>query len=170
MLKLKLQYFGHLMSKADSLGKKPWCWERLKVGGEGDDRGWAGWMASLAQWTWVWVDSRSWWWTGRPGVLQFMGLQRVGQDWATELNWVSIMVQTKAQEVQYFWNKHKQGEMIWVAFLSLAICYLNKHLLSDAQTWVLAYFTFKLDWGQAASGEAGKWISTLCFLLVHSAW
>ena len=66
--------------------KRPWCWERLKVGGEGDDRGWDGWMASLTRWTWVWVDSRSWWWTGRPGVLRFMGLQRVIHDWATELN------------------------------------------------------------------------------------
>ena len=65
--------------------KRPWCWERLKAGGEGDDRGWDGWMASLTQWTWVWVNSGSWWWTGRPGMLQSMGLQRVGHDWATEL-------------------------------------------------------------------------------------
>ena len=49
--------------------KRPWCWERLKVGGEGDNRGWDGRMASPTQWTWVWVDSGSWWWTGRPGVL-----------------------------------------------------------------------------------------------------
>ena len=55
--------------------KRPWCWERLRAGGEGDDRGWDGWMASRTQWTWVWVDSGSWWWTGRPGVLQFMGSQ-----------------------------------------------------------------------------------------------
>ena len=67
--------------------KRPWCWEKLRARGEGDDRGWDGWMASLTQWTWVWVDSRSWWWTGRPGVLRFMGLQRVGHDWTTELNW-----------------------------------------------------------------------------------
>ena len=65
--------------------RRPWCRERLKAGGEGDNRGWHGWMASPTQWRWVWVDSRSWWWTGRPGVLQFMGSQRVGQDWATEL-------------------------------------------------------------------------------------
>ena len=67
--------------------KRPWCWERSKAGGEGDDRGWDGQMASLTQWTWVWVNSGSWWWTGRPGVLWFMGSQRVGHDWATELNW-----------------------------------------------------------------------------------
>ena len=69
--------------------KRPWCWERLRAGEEGDDRGWDGWIASPTQWTWVWVDSRSWWWPGRPGVLQFMGSQRVGHDWATELNlWI----------------------------------------------------------------------------------
>jgi len=66
MLKLKLQYFGHLMWRAD-LFERPWCWKRLKVGGEEDDRGWDGWMASPIQWTWVWVNSGSWWWTGRPG-------------------------------------------------------------------------------------------------------
>ena len=69
--------------------KRPWCWERLKAGGEGDDRGWDGWMASLTQWTWVWVNSGSWWWTGRPGVLQFTGSQRVGYNWVTELNWMN---------------------------------------------------------------------------------
>ena len=67
--------------------KRPWCWEPLGAGGEGDYRGWDGWMASRTQCTWVWVNSRSWWWTGRPGVLGFMALQRVGHDWATELNW-----------------------------------------------------------------------------------
>ena len=70
--------------------KRPWCWERWKAGGEGDDREWDGWMASLTQWIWVWVNSESWWWTGRSGVLQSMGLQRVGHDWATELNWYNL--------------------------------------------------------------------------------
>ena len=60
------------------------------TGGEGDDRGWDGWMASLTQWTWVWVNSRSWWWTGRPGMLWFMGLQRVRHSWATEMNWTEL--------------------------------------------------------------------------------
>ena len=69
--------------------KSPWCWERLKVGGEGDNWGWDGWMASPTQWTWVWVNSGSWWWTGRPSVLQSMGPQRIGHDWVTELNWTS---------------------------------------------------------------------------------
>ena len=86
MVKLKLQY---LATSCEELThwKRPWCWETLRAGGEGDDRGWDGWMASATRWTWVWVDSRSWWWAGRPGMLWFMGLQRVGQDWVTELNW-----------------------------------------------------------------------------------
>ena len=62
--------------------KRLWCWERLKVGGEEDNRGWDGWMASPTQWTWVWVDSGSWWWTGRSGMLQSMGSPRVRHDWA----------------------------------------------------------------------------------------
>ena len=70
--------------------KRPWCWEGLKAGGEGDNRGWDGWMASPTQRTWVWINSRSWWWTGRPGVLQFMGSQRVGHNWAAELNWTEL--------------------------------------------------------------------------------
>ena len=68
--------------------KRLWCWEGLGAGGEGDARGWDGWMASLTWWTWVWVNSGSWWWTGRPGVPRFMGSQRVRHDWATELNWL----------------------------------------------------------------------------------
>ena len=78
--------------------KRPWCWERLKARGEGDDRGWDGWTTSPTQWTWVWVNSGSWWWTGRPGVLQSVGLQRVGHDW-TELmgelthSWTSSFIQ-----------------------------------------------------------------------------
>ena len=65
--------------------KRPWCWERLRAG-EGDNRGWDGWMASPTQWTWVWANSRSWWRTGRPGVLQSMGLRTVRHDWVIELN------------------------------------------------------------------------------------
>ena len=83
-LMLKLQYFGHLMRRTDSL-KRPWCWERLKAEGKGDDRGWDGWMASPTLWIWVWASSGSWWWTGKFGVLQFMGPQRVRHYWATEL-------------------------------------------------------------------------------------
>ena len=70
--------------------KRPWCWEGLRAGREGDDRGWDSWMALPTQWTWVWVNSRSWWWTRRPGVLLSMGSQRVGHDWVTELNWTDL--------------------------------------------------------------------------------
>ena len=79
MLKLKLQYFDYLMQRADSLDKA-WCWERLKAGGKGDNRGWDGWMVSLTQWTWVWASSGRWWWTGKPGMLQSMGSQRIRHD------------------------------------------------------------------------------------------
>ena len=73
--------------KNQVIGQDPGCWERLKAGGEGDDRGWHGWMASLTQWTWVWVSSKSWCCTRKPGVLQSMGSQRIRHDWATEVNW-----------------------------------------------------------------------------------
>ena len=89
MLKLKLQFFGHLMQRTESF-ERPWCWERLKVGREGDNREWDGWMASPTQWIWVWVNSRSWWWTGRPGMLQNMGSQGVGHNWVTELSWSEL--------------------------------------------------------------------------------
>ena len=89
MLKLKLQYFGHLMWRTDSL-EKTRCWERLKAGGEEDDRGWDGWMASPTWWTWLLASSGSWWRTGRPGMLRFMGSQRVRHDWVTELNWTEL--------------------------------------------------------------------------------
>ena len=91
VLKLKLQYFGHLMWRLIGLThwKRTWCWERLKVGKEGDDRGWDGWMASPIWWTWVWAI-RNWWWTGKPGVLQSMRLQRVGHDWVTALHWTEL--------------------------------------------------------------------------------
>ena len=84
------------------------CWEGLGggAGGDGDDRGWDGWMASLTQWTWVWVNSGRWWWTGRPGVLRFMGSQRVGHDWATELNWTNGFASSHV----WMWKlDHKEG-------------------------------------------------------------
>ena len=86
MLKLKANTLATWCEEMTHL-KRLWCWERLKAGGEGDDRGWDGWMASPTQWTWVWVDSRSWFWTRRTSMLWFMGLQIVGHNWATELNW-----------------------------------------------------------------------------------
>ena len=88
ILKLKLQYFGHLMQRIH--WKRPWCWERLKAGGEADDRRWwDGWMAAPTWWTWVWVSPRSWWWTGKPGVLWFMASQRAMTE---QLNWTEVKI------------------------------------------------------------------------------
>ena len=72
--------------------KRPWCRGRLKAKGEGDDRGWDGWLASPSQWLWFWVNSGSWWWTGKAGVLHSMGSQRVGHSWATELHWTIVHI------------------------------------------------------------------------------
>ena len=82
--------------------KRPWCWERLKAGGEGDDRGWDGWMLSLTQWRWVWVNSGSSWWTGRPGVLWSMGSRRVRHNWTTELNWTV----SRVGEKKFWWTSN----------------------------------------------------------------
>ena len=99
MLKLKLQYFGHLVWKLTPW-ERPWCWERLKGGGEGDNRGWDGWMVSLTQWIWVWTSSGSWWWTGKPGVLQSMGMQSARHDWATMLNWTDRYLRRRQSKEQ----------------------------------------------------------------------
>ena len=105
MLKLKLQIFGSLTQL-----KRPWCWERLKAGGEGDDRGWDGWMASPTQWTWVWVSSRSRWWTGKPSRLQSMGLQRIIHDWATEVNWTELRRHINRTHKN---KKHRKQRLGW---------------------------------------------------------
>ena len=101
----------HIRCEKPTHWKRLWCWERLKVGGEGDDRGWDGWMASPTQWTWVCASSGGWWWTGKPGVLQSMGSQGVGYDWVTELNW------TKAKEIkkwqEYTEELYKKGLNDW---------------------------------------------------------
>ena len=89
-LRLKLQYFGRLMWTTDSFQKTLMLEKKLKVGGEGDDRGWDGWMSSPTQLTWVCISSGSWWWWGSPGVLQSMGSWRVRHDWVTELNWTAV--------------------------------------------------------------------------------
>ena len=107
--------------------KRLWCWEGLGAGGEGDDPGWDDWMASLTQWTWVWVNSGSWWWTGRPGVLQFMGSQRVGHHWATELNWTQELnlaspVSSALQVDSY--SEHQESPWIlgWTSEITFASC------------------------------------------------
>ena len=96
--------------------KRLWCWERLRAGGEGDNRRWDGWRASSTKWTWVWVNYRSWWWRGRPGMLLFMGLQRIGHDWATDLNWSRYKNKTPVQSSIFLsldkrWGKKKS---LWI--------------------------------------------------------
>ena len=130
--------------------KRPWCWERLRAGGERDDRGWDGWMASLIQWTWVWVNSRSPWWTGRSRVLWLMGLQRAGHDWVTELNWTNYMSSEEMTE---------RGTMsiIWAegpcSFLRLFTYFQQKFLL-------LFFFSpnhfLTVNWRKYSSSKSGK--------------
>ena len=104
--------------------KRPWCWEQLKAGGEGDDRGWEGWMATPTQWIWVWASFGSWWWKGKPGTLQSMGSQRVRHDWATELNWRTGLI-----------NNHALYRTLYIHLISSKsrgnLCaYLGKKVLS----------------------------------------
>ena len=104
--------------------KRPWFWESLKAAGEGDDRGWDGWMASQTQWTWVWANSRSWWWTGRPGVLSFMGSQWVIHNWATELNWAGLDVSFIFYDI---WCRIRKNREIW-NFCITSDCVIQNHL------------------------------------------
>ena len=129
MLKLKLQYFGNLMWRTDSLEKKPWCWERLKAGGEGDDRGWDAWMASLTWWTWVWSSSRKWWRTRKPGMLQSMGFQRVRPNWETELHKEHPRTALKQ-------NQHKRSALItrlWFWLVTISGRYVKQKASQVAQ-------------------------------------
>ena len=112
--------------------KRPWCWEGLRAGGEEDDRGWDGWMVSPTQWTWVWVDSRSWWWTGRPGTLQFMGSQRVGHDWVTELNWTISPYSSSVRRKTY----RKITKIIQIFFTQLLLL-----LVSCMRACILGHFS-----------------------------
>ena len=145
MLKLKLQYFGHLMQRADS------CEKTLMLGKidgrrRRNDRGWDGWMASPIQWTWVWINSDSWWWTARPGMLQFMGSQRIGPNWATELKWTEAKISRTTFSISFFFLKFFEvlGQNLFPFFFfqffrghphSLA------HVLSlpSSSTWVILH-------------------------------
>ena len=104
--------------------KRPWCWKRLKAGGEGDERGWDVWMASPTQWTWVWASLRSWWWTGKPGVLQSMGLQTVGLNWAIDLNWT---------ELNLFFRDHESDTVHWKLSVSTLYTLLFHRALFSSQ-------------------------------------
>ena len=106
-LMLKLQYFGHLMHRTDSL-EKTLILGKIEGGRRRANRGWDGWMTSPTRWTWVWGSSGSCWWTGKRGVLQSTGSQRVRPDWATELNWRSVLVSV-------LWASEGECFLLWVA-------------------------------------------------------
>ena len=115
------------------IGKRLWCWEELGAGGEGDDRGWDGWMASLTRWTWVWVNSGSWWWIGRPGVLRFMGSQRVGHDWATDLIWSDSDI---LNTLHPLWISELPSQFLWKCLLKF---------------WLILHRVFRSIWGKMLS-------------------
>ena len=108
---------------------KVWCWERLRARGEGDDRGWDGWMVSPTQWTWIWVDCGSWWWTGSPGVLRFMGSQRVRHDWATELNSTEYVSVLFSQIIPPLPSPRVQKYVLYIC-VSFAVSHMGSSLLS----------------------------------------
>ena len=101
------------------------------MGGEGDDRGWDGWMASPTQWTWVWVSSGSWWWTGKSGVLQSMGSQRVRHDWVTELNWCVFVIKKGCLQILYFMQPNGKHVCLPAQLLS--------HVWLFATPWTVAH-------------------------------
>ena len=140
MLKLNLQYFHHWCKELTHL-KRPWCWERLKAGGEGDNRGWDGWMASLTRWRWVWVNSGSWWWTGRPGVLQSIVSQRVGHNWVTELNWTELLYVRNSFEFSTCINSLLTAAL-WGGFCSVPVLHLTEAEV-EKLTWQFAFYR---DW------------------------
>ena len=147
MMKLKLQYFGQLMHRTD-YWKRPWCWNRLKAGEEGHDRGWDGWMASPTQWTWVWVISGSWWWTGKPGVLQSIGSQE--PDTTEQLNWTDKFLTDLLVDCKYSCTYLKASDVhilypsisdLLMAFAPALNCSLS-HIISVHLCIIFNLFSF----------------------------
>ena len=161
MLKLKLQCFSQQMWSSDSL-ENTLKLGRLSAGGEGDHRGWDGWMASSTRWTWVWVDSGSWWWKGRPGVLWFIGSQRVGHDWATELNWTEPMLGKIEGRRRRKWQSMRwlNGITDW---MDMGVGRLWQ-LVMDREAWSVAVYriakswTWLRDWTELNSTELSLYI------------
>ena len=154
MLKLKLQYFGHLMRITDSLEKT------LMVGKiEGrrrrSDRGWDGWMASLTLWTWVWASSGSWWWTGKPGVLQSMGSQRVRHDWVPEMNWTLIGRKKGLNK----WGKKWRKESTKDKWGKKEKNKRNKGMRKGEKvTWLLVTLVSETSWNIVCLPASARWI------------
>ena len=133
--------------------KRPWCWEILRAWGEGDDRGWDGWMASPTQWTWVWVNSWCWWWTGRPGMLQFMGSQRVRHDWG--LNWTELEKKFMKEFIEFLHSTPKPDVLIKLLLKSIAHSQsnfrelwfqLHIHFLQFLNSHILTYYFKSSIW------------------------
>ena len=140
ILKLKLQYFGYWCEELTHW-KRPWCWKRLKTKRKEGGRGWDGWMASLTWWTWVWVNSGTWWWTGRLGMLQSMESQRVGHDWMTELNWTDPAL---------LWSPENHGETrqrIAASEISVPGATVEARLEWDDKALIIAYRLYMLNGG-----------------------
>ena len=142
--------------------KRLWCWEELGAGGEGDDRRWDDWMASPThRWTWVWVNSWSWWWTGRPGVLHFMGSQRVGHDWVTELNW------TKLWRTVWRFLKKLKIELPQDPAVPLLCIYLEKNIIWEnicTPVFIEALFTIAKTWKQPKYPSTEEWIKKMWYI------
>ena len=139
--------------------KRPWYWERLKAGGEEDDRGWDGCMASPTQWTWIWVNSGIWWWTGKPGVLQSMESQRAGHNWATELIWIRYSI--------------SEGELVWVVcppVLEMGFLFLKdilatqfSFLLFSSELWSHCHcLILNKAWNRIMLVSPWQWIWVFC--------
>ena len=140
--------------------KRPWGWERLKAGGEGDNRGWDGWTASPNQWVWAWVNSGSWWWTGRPGVLQSMGSQKVRHDWVTELNWT-----VKLLEVRDWFMPKTVVIISWVytQLQTLQVVYTSVFpTFFDSSDW---FHGSQLDHGPRVRGMVSGWFKYITFIV-----
>ena len=124
--------FQHFIKHLISILILFWCWERLKAGGEGDDRGWDGWMVKLTQWTWIWASSRSW--TGKPGVLQSMGSQRVGHNWMTGLHWILFCLTSLDWFLLFFLNLCRMKGLFLGGIL--CVCFLPHHqVINSIQFW-----------------------------------
>ena len=151
--------------------KRPWSLERLKWGGEGYDQGWDGWMASPTQWTWVWVNSGSWWWTGRPGLLQSVGFQRVGHDWMTELKWLN------GHEFEQLWDRVKYRKAWcaaehgvttrlsdWTATTTISFYYFHPFKFHNNGNWLKLTHMRRVD---GINFENFSWITNhyMCLVL-----
>ena len=164
MLKLKLQYFGHLMWRTDLF--ETWCWERFRAGGKGDNRGWDGWMASPTQWTWVWVDSGSWWWTERPGVLSDWTELKITKNPRSENNngsrWpCPVVVPNKAisrRKKNWQWlRKIEVGKKIFAEWRPSCKCSIEKcKRCAIFKTWIIRY----RNWYTPVKNSDGRYRQT----------